>query len=99
MSKEPKLSELLAKRAALDAEIESTRKEARATAISQIRDLIAEFGLAEGDIFGSRARSKARVTTGSGVARFRDPATGRTWTGRGRPPKWLQGKDADQFKI
>ena len=26
-----------------------------------------------------------------GVAKYRDPKTGKTWTGRGKPPGWIAG--------
>ncbi len=31
--------------------------------------------------------------------KYRDPATGQTWTGRGKPPLWIAGKDRLQFLI
>jgi DNA-binding protein H-NS len=31
--------------------------------------------------------------------KYRDPATGKTWTGRGRAPTWLEGKDKVKFLI
>jgi DNA-binding protein H-NS len=31
--------------------------------------------------------------------KFRNPLTGDTWTGRGKPPKWIQNLDRDQFLI
>ena len=46
-----------------------------------------------------------RRTAGSKVAaKFRDPATGKTWTGRGRTPTWIveyekKGKSRDTFAI
>jgi DNA-binding protein H-NS len=33
------------------------------------------------------------------AAKYRDPNSGQTWTGRGRSPKWLEGKDKKQFLI
>jgi len=27
--------------------------------------------------------------------KYRDPATGRTWSGRGKKPKWLEGHEAE----
>ncbi|MGV0962247.1 MAG: H-NS family nucleoid-associated regulatory protein [Limnohabitans sp.] len=30
---------------------------------------------------------------------YRDPVTGQTWTGRGKTPKWIEGKDRTQFVI
>lgn len=31
--------------------------------------------------------------------KYRDPITGQTWSGRGKPPLWIAGKDREQFLI
>lgn len=31
--------------------------------------------------------------------KYRDPQTGKTWSGRGRIPKWIEGKDRENFLI
>lgn len=31
--------------------------------------------------------------------KYRDPETGKTWAGRGRTPKFMQGKDKEAFRI
>ena len=31
--------------------------------------------------------------------KYRDPASGQSWTGRGRAPKWLEGKKKEDFLI
>lgn len=31
--------------------------------------------------------------------KYRDPKTGATWTGRGRAPRWLDGKKRERFLI
>ena len=36
---------------------------------------------------------------GEGALEFFDPETGETWTGRGRAPRWLDGKDKEAFRI
>jgi hypothetical protein len=47
---------------------------------------------------GAKARKAAPPT--AGVARYRDPKTGATWTGRGRPPAWLPAAGKrDRFLI
>ena len=39
-------------------------------------------------------------STTIGVPKYRDPATGSTWTGRGKPPKWIaSAKDRAAFLI
>lgn len=34
-------------------------------------------------------RKRPRHASAVGVPKFRDPETGRTWTGRGRRPEWI----------
>ncbi|WP_420484821.1 H-NS family nucleoid-associated regulatory protein [Delftia acidovorans] len=33
------------------------------------------------------------------MAKYRNEATGSTWTGRGKPPAWIIGKDRSEFLI
>ncbi|WP_322027684.1 H-NS histone family protein [Burkholderia sp. BCC1977] len=33
------------------------------------------------------------------VPKYLDPASGRTWCGRGRTPKWLVGKNLDDYLL
>ena len=89
--------ELLKQRDALDAQIAEVRKGELANAVSQARQLVQEFGLTAQDIFGGTRQSKVKGTTVA--AKYRDPSTGATWSGRGKPPLWIAGKDRAQFAI
>jgi DNA-binding protein H-NS len=31
--------------------------------------------------------------------KYRNNVTGETWSGRGKPPKWMAGRDKAQFRI
>lgn len=85
-----KLQDLLAKKAELEKQIEDTRRQEKADAIAQVRALMAEHGLTTGDL-AARSKSAAKGSTGRKVApKYRDPATGDTWSGRGLQPKWLR---------
>jgi DNA-binding protein H-NS len=58
--------------------------------------------LLNGDVSSvPRARAKASAKAPKfGVAKYRDAATGKTWTGRGKPPTWIAGAaDRSQFLI
>ncbi|WP_213299669.1 H-NS histone family protein [Paraburkholderia sacchari] len=35
----------------------------------------------------------------SDLVKYRDPATGNTWNGHGRPPNWIRGRNRDQFSV
>ena len=91
------VAQLLAQKAALEAQIEDARKAENADAIAKVKALVAEHGLTQQDIFGGAKRG--RKASGSVAAKYRDPASGATWTGRGKAPKWIDGKDRAKFVI
>jgi DNA-binding protein H-NS len=91
--------ELLADREALEKAIAQARQNEIAAAVTKVRELVAEFGLTAQDVFPGRAPRGAGKPTSKVAAKYRDPATGQTWTGRGKPPKWIDGKDRTQFLI
>ncbi|WP_086386251.1 H-NS family nucleoid-associated regulatory protein [Caballeronia sordidicola] len=33
------------------------------------------------------------------AAECRDPSSGATWSGRGKPPRWIADRDRDKFAI
>lgn len=91
--------ELLAQREALEQQIQSVRKAELSEAVAKARQLVAEFGLTESDVFPASRRASS-AQKGSAVApKYRDPATGATWTGRGKAPTWIRDKDRAQFAI
>lgn len=45
-----------------------------------------------------RGRSTPKGKTGAGAAKYRDPSSGKTWTGHGRRPGWLRGTP-EQYAI
>ncbi len=87
--------ELLAKRTALEAEIEAAKGVAREDALNEVRKLVREFDISAREVYGARAMRKR----GRAEARYRHPETGATWSGRGRPPAWIEGKDRAVFEI
>lgn len=85
---------LLAQKAQLEAQIATAQAEAKAKAVTEARALIQEHGLTASDVFpGAKAKGSG------GTPKYRDPATGVTWTGRGKPPAWIVGKDRTPFLI
>ena len=92
--------ELLAQREALEQAIAQARQNEISAAVAKVRELVAEFGLTAQDVFPGRAAKSASTKVASKVAaKYRDPATGQTWTGRGKAPKWIDGKDRSPFVI
>ena len=91
--------ELLQQREALEKAIAQARQNEIAAAVTQVRALVAEFGLTAQDIFPGRTTKSSNKTTTKVAPKYRDSATGQTWTGRGKAPKWIDGKDRNQFLI
>jgi DNA-binding protein H-NS len=94
--------ELLQQREALEQAIATARAQELSEAIRKARELVAEFDLTIQDVFpsGRSATKSAGKSSGGKVApKYRDSATGQTWTGRGKAPKWIEGKDRAQYLI
>ena len=93
------LQDLLAQKEALDQQIEETKKKERGDAIEKIRTLMSEYGLTVADL-SPRGPSKAKTGTGKKVAaKYRNAATGDSWSGRGLQPKWLKAALASGRKL
>ncbi|MDR0479637.1 MAG: H-NS histone family protein [Burkholderiaceae bacterium] len=94
------LQELLRQQQALAAQIEEARRTEVTGAITKARELVRQYGLNVSDVFpsGSGGRRRSRIL-GKVAPKYRDPSTGKTWTGRGKAPKWIEGRDRNQFVI
>jgi DNA-binding protein H-NS len=93
------LKELLEQQRALDAQIADAHQTEAADAIAKVRALVADFGLTVDEVFNSKP-TKAKNSAGSKVAaKYLDPLTGNSWTGRGKAPLWIADKDRSQYLI
>lgn len=95
------LQQLLEQKAAIEKQIAEARQNEVKDAIARARAIIDQFGLTAADLFGGGKRGRKAGGSGGGkvAPKYRDPATGATWTGRGRTPKWMEGKNKDAFLI
>lgn len=87
------LKELMAARAKLETDIANARKVEAQAALQNVHELVAEFGFTAQQVFPWRP-APAKVQ-----AKYRDEKSGATWTGRGKPPRWIAGKDREDFLI
>lgn len=100
-----KVKELLAQRAAIDKQIEEASRAERADAVTKVRALMAEHGLTLADLSARAPARKAKgKATGKVAAKYRNAATGESWSGRGLRPNWLKaalasGKKLEDFAV
>ncbi|MEF2250248.1 H-NS family nucleoid-associated regulatory protein [Ralstonia solanacearum] len=89
--------ELLAQKQKLEEQLESARLKELEQVITQVKQVVADYGLTAEDIgLASKTKAKARRTV---APKYQDPKTGATWTGRGRAPAWIAGKNYERFLI
>jgi DNA-binding protein H-NS len=100
------LAELLAQKAAIEKQIADAQQAERTSAIAQVRALMAQHGLTAADLSARAAtgRKAGKAAGGKVAVKYRNPATGDTWTGRGLQPKWLKaalesGKKLADFAV
>ena len=84
--------------AKLQALAEAARQDEITGAAQQIKSLMQQYGITVADLSSARTAkvTKAKVSV---AAQFKNPETGETWTGRGRAPRWLDGKDREAYRI
>lgn len=85
-----KYTSLLRERAVLDAKIAESYGAMRLNAIDAARQLVARHDLRVDDLYVA-----GRLID----AKYRNPKTGQTWTGKGRVPRWIEGQDRKPFEV
>lgn len=108
------LQELIAQKEALLRQQEEISKSIaefqsaqRASVINEIKTLMAQHGIAVADLVTTSKRGNAggvEKEPSKVAAKYRDPDSGATWTGRGLKPRWLvaaleSGRTQDEFLI
>lgn len=84
--------ELLAERERLEAQLEAALKEERVNVLDEIIRKMAIHKITLDEIRGPAPDAKAKS-----VPKYRDPASGKEWSGRGKPPNWI--KDAPDRSL
>lgn len=91
--------ELKAQAEALLQQAEAARRAEIAAVVAEIQAKMNEYGITLDDLKGGAKKAKTR---GVVAAKYRNPATGESWSGRGRASRWLadelaKGRTKDSF--
>ncbi len=89
--------ELLAQRAQLDHEIEVLRHAERTGVLEKIHAMMSEYLITPAEL--DERRDRRFGSRSPAAPKYLDPVTGQTWSGRGKLPRWLAGKDREQYRI
>jgi DNA-binding protein H-NS len=96
---ERELDQMLAQQAEIAARVDAKRQDLKAAALAELREKIARYGVTADELGFTAGGSTAPAGERAPVPKYRDPETGKTWTGRGRTPGWLHGKDRLAYLI
>jgi DNA-binding protein H-NS len=98
--------ELKAEKERIEREMEEARKAELDAIIGNMRTRISEYSLTPQDLFPGIRLSDVTIRSVRSRAepKYRDPASGKTWSGRGNMPVWLVdfvkgGGDIETMRI
>lgn len=92
-------TDLLKQIESLTKQAEDLRKSEIDSVIADIKEKMSQHGITLADLRGDKASDKSdtrasKKKTSKVAAKYRNAATGDTWSGRGRTPKWLEKAEA-----
>ncbi len=93
------LKGLLEQKAAIEKQIADAQRAARADAIAKVRAMMLEYGLSTADLTAKTSSSARGGATRKVAAKYRNNATGESWSGRGLQPKWLKAAITSGAKL
>ncbi|KVD80368.1 histone [Burkholderia sp. ABCPW 14] len=77
--------------------LEEAKKKEKAEVLAAIREQVKQYGITELELL--RAAGFVKDKPKKLPAKYYDPSSGKSWTGRGACPKWLEGKNLDDYLI
>lgn len=89
--------ELLNQLETLKKEIEAAREQEARLIAERVVELLMERDIPLREVLAPHLRK--RRSRNPVKPKYWNPETGSTWAGRGRMPRWLEGKDLQQFRI
>lgn len=92
-------TELRAQIALLQEQAEAARKTEVETVLTDIRRKIVDYGLTAHDLGLSAVRRGRPPKKEPLPPMYKDPVSGSTWSGRGKPPRWIMNQDRAGFVI
>jgi len=102
------LESIQSKISKLQLQADAIAKKQSEQVIAAIHSLMAEHGLTVDDLGsspvakkrGGKVATTAPVSKSAGVAKYKDPKTGATWSGHGRAPGWIaSARSRDRFLV
>ncbi|WP_374729486.1 H-NS histone family protein [Caballeronia calidae] len=91
------IAQLRAQQEALDKQLLEAKDRETRHALTEIVQKMREYGITLNELMGRKAGEPSPEPEQEPAAKYRDPVSGATWSGRGRVPRWIAGKDRNEF--
>lgn len=97
-------AQILAQHEAYEKRIAELRKVERDSDLQTVLKLVGKHQFTAKDVplhspGGKAGKPKGEGTPALAVPKYKNPETGETWSGKGRTPAWLEGKNKDDFLV
>jgi DNA-binding protein H-NS len=94
------IEQLKAQQAEIDRKIQEKQQVEKQTVINQITQVVKDYNIPIEELVESLGGMKLRRKGTKAKAKYRDPVSGATWSGRGKEPAWIKGQpDRTPFEI
>jgi DNA-binding protein H-NS len=97
-SDEPSIEELEAQKQELESTLLARKEAEKKEVCAQIVQVMGQYTI-DIDYLAAYMGVKYKRRGSKAKPKYRDPMTGKTWSGRGKTPVWIRGKDPKQFLI
>ncbi|KUZ02882.1 MULTISPECIES: H-NS histone family protein [Burkholderia cepacia complex] len=91
------LQDLQAQLRELNIRLADVKKDEKQAYLAGVQERVALYGITEEELLRAAGFRKSR--TPRAQAKYYDPSSGKQWSGFGPRPKWLEGKNLDDYLI
>lgn len=96
---EDSVESLKAKQDEIQAKIAAKQQAEKNSVLEQIKTVAANYNITANEIADFMGGYRSKRLGVPAKPKYRDPATGKTWSGRGKAPLWLKDQDRSKFLI
>lgn len=90
------LKELQAQLREVNTRIADAKTQKRRAWLATVREHVETLGVSQDELLRAAGFLKAKKRA---VAKYYDASSGKSWSGKGPRPKWLEGKNLDAYLI
>jgi DNA-binding protein H-NS len=90
------LKELQAQLREVNIQIAEARSQERRAWLATVKEQVQALGISQDELLRAAGFLKIHKRA---AAKYYDPSSGKSWSGKGPRPKWLEGKNLDDYLI